>query len=175
MNGPGAMMEQMPPEQMQGEQSQLPPGIEGASDEELVEFVALQLVQYIHKGGRQTIVQELQSGQELHEVIGTITYGLVKQAADQGEQDGIALDQDMLIGVATEVIDELFDLAKSLKVEGDYTEDGKAAALMQVMQIHGQSMEGDPEAQAMAQEDLAGMIESGEVDEAQSFFQRFEE
>lgn len=136
------------------------------TEEEMFEYLAAMATKYIHKDGRQAVAALLQEEGEIYEKVGAACFQIVSQIAQQAEQSGEQLGQDILLGLATHVIDEIAELTAASGTE--MGTDDKEAALMHAVMLY---QEGNP-----AEEDpaaLAAMAGDPEVDEAIAHLQSY--
>lgn len=128
------------------------------------------LREYIFGAGEAGIVQALSGADDIGRVMGEITYSLVSEAGHQAEEAGAAMVWDVLIGVATEVIDDLSELAMANDIE--VTAKDQEYALLYAQQLYVESSDPSNEERQDAQMQLAEFQQSGELDEAVSYVQQ---
>lgn len=125
------------------------------------------LVEHIFGPAEPAMKKMIQESQDLGQDIGAATLSLMQVTADQAEQAGREFDMEMLLNVATEVIDAILELAAAMgKIEDPEDEDLRADALMTAVQGYLASAQFSPEEQEAAKQLLQQMTEGGEVDEA---------
>lgn len=128
------------------------------------------LREYIFGKGEAGIVQALQGADDIGRVMGEVTYSLVSEAAHQAEATGIEMVWDVLIGIATEVIDDLSELAMANGIAVD--DKAKEYALLYAQQLYVESGETSNDDREAAQQQLAEFKQTGELDEAVSYVQQ---
>lgn len=145
-----------------------------ADDQDGATFTAMVagLRAHIFGKGEQGIVEQLSQaqGEELGRVMGEITFALVQEAAHQAEQSGRELSMDILMGVATEVIDDLTDLIDAHGIE--VTDKDREYALLYAQQLYQQTLNPSDEEQAAAKQQLAQFKQGGELDTATKYVQQ---
>ncbi len=143
------------------------------ADTETVETMTAGLIKHIFGKGEEGIKEQLSKSQDLPRDIGSLAYTLVDAAADQATKAGREFDLDMLMGVVTEIIDSVMQLAEALGVIDDADDDElREFALMSAVEAYIASGEPSPDEVEAAKQMLAGMSESGDVDEAASTLKR---
>ena len=124
---------------------------------------------YLHGDARDQVAQSLAgAGDKLAETMASITYQVVTQVAEQasGEMD---LEIDMLLGVATETIDFLIEIAQAVGAPVGDLDDLRGRVLMLTVQAHMAKVQDDPEEVAAAKELLAQMMEDGTFDQGMAY------
>ena len=166
-----------PPEQMQPQldtaetagQAQVPTDQETAVFEQMVAG----LRDHVFGKGEKGIVERLGASntqEELTRSLGQTVFILVQEAAHQAEQAGVELDMDMLMGAATQLIDDIGDL---MEANGKpIPEDVRGDALLFAQQLYVESSNPTDEDREAAKMDLAEQRTSGQLDEAVSFVQQ---
>lgn len=109
------------------------------------------------------------SPQDMGRVIGEMVFAMVQEVAHQAEGKGAELDYDMLIGVATEVIDDVTELAEANGVT--VPQDQREFALLYAQQLYVENQKPSDDQREAARQDLAVMKGEGMVDEATSYVQ----
>lgn len=145
-----------------------------AEDQDGATFTAMVagLRGHIFGKGEQGIVEQLTKaqGDEIGRVMGEITFALVQEAAHQAESAGRELSMDILLGVATEVIDDLSELMDAHGVT--ITDKDREYALLYAQQLYQQSLDPSEEEQAAAKQQLAALKQDGSVDTATKYVQQ---
>lgn len=143
---------------------------------ETFETMVAGLLEYIYPPGSDQpnpgIVQQLREAKDPAGAAGNVTLLLVQEAAKQAEAAGLEFDMDMLLGVATEVIESLMKLAKASKVKITDDETFMAGALFAAIQGYIASTPPGSEEQDAAKAMLAQMQQAGMVDEGAAELQR---
>ena len=134
-------------------------------DEALFEEISAGLITYIFGKGEQSISKQLMEAQELGDTIGQITMTLVKEGMDQASGAGKELDLDIIMGVATEVIDSLIQLADALKLDVGDVEQLQAHSLIAAVNAYIMTANPSPEEREAAMFMLEQMEQDGTVDE----------
>ncbi len=140
-------------------------------DTETFETMVAGLLEYIYGKGEKGIRKQLKDAKNLPQTVGLAAFHLVKSAADQATQAGHEFDLDMVMGVATEVIDSLFKMAAALKLKVGDPEQANAEALFTAVQAYQQTAKPGSEEQESAKAMLAQMQQEGMVDEGAATLQ----
>lgn len=124
-----------------------------ADDRKLYETLLAGLLNWVWGKGQPDIQHQIQAAtpDTLPTIIGHITFALVQQGAEQGEQAGHDFDTEMLLGVATELIESLEKMAAGMDMQFD----AKAVslqALTQVLNDYAESLPDGSQAQQEAQQ-----------------------
>lgn len=145
---------------------------EADPDTQTFEAMVSGLRDHIFGKGEQGIVERLKeaSGTNLVQALGEITFALVHEAAKQAEEAGRYLDMDILMGVATEVLDDLADLCNASGIS--VTDQNKQDALLVSSRLYSQTVDPSDENREAAKADLAEQKRSGEVDRAVEYIQK---
>lgn len=123
----------------------------------LFETLLAGLLDFMWGKGMPDIQRQLQQStpDTLATVIGHITFALVQQGAEEGEAKGLEFDFDMLIGVATELIESLEKMAAAMNIEVD-PEAVSLHALVQALNDYAQTFPDPEAARQEAQKALKG-------------------
>lgn len=126
-----------------------------AKQQKLYEAMLAGLLDFVWGQGQADIQRQLQQATKdtLATIIGHIVFALVQQGADQAEKAGHHLSMDMLLGVATEMIESLEKMAGAMNIQFD----AKAVslqALVQALNDYAESLPPGSAAQQDAQEAL---------------------
>lgn len=108
------------------------------------------------------------------DAIAALAYKVVTDVMHQIEQGGGPIEYDFLAGVAAETIDMLIAIVQSVS-ETMPEEDLRELSFLKVVQLHGEKMQDDPEQQALAQQHLAEMRQSGDAEYAMQEMQRLQQ
>lgn len=139
-------------------------------DEEMFVMMVAGLRKHIFGPGEQGIVKTMTEADDPGRVMGEITFSLVREAAHQAEEAGKELVWDVLIGVATEVIDDITELMEASGME--ITDKDREYALLYAQQLYVDSSEPTPEDREAAKQQLSEFQQSGEVDQTVSYIQQ---
>lgn len=134
-------------------------------DEALFEEISAGLITYIFGKGEQSISKQLMEAQELGDTIGQVTMTLVQEGMTQASSAGKELDMDIIMGVATEVIDSLIQLADALKLDVGDVEQLQAHSLIAAVNAYIMTASPTPEEREAAMFMLEQMEQDGTVDE----------
>lgn len=146
------------------------PQVDEAAQTETFEAMVAGLRDYIFAAGEQGIVERMGSGDgEPGKLLGEIVYGLVKEGADQAEKAGKPIDWDMMMGVATQLIDDIVDLMGAHGME--IAPKDKEFALLYAQQLYVEQQQPDDEQRNAAKQDLAQLKQNGDVDTATKYVQ----
>lgn len=139
-------------------------------DDELFVTMVAGLRQYIFGKGEKGIVERMREADDPGRVLGEVTYALVSDAAQQANEAGKELSWDVVIGVATEVID---DIAELMGAYGMQLEDkAREYALLYAQQLYVENSKPSAEERQAAQQDLQMQRESGDFDTAVQYVQQ---
>lgn len=144
----------------------------GGSEEDTFVMMVSGLRNHIYGNAEQGIVEQLQQAPEgeIGRVMGEITFALVQEAAHQAEENGRELSMDILMGVATEVIDDLAELADA---HGMQVQDkDREYALLFAQQLYVDNSDPSEDEQNAAKQTLAQMKQDGDVDVATHYVQQ---
>lgn len=139
-------------------------------DEELFVMLVSGLRQHIFGPGEKGIIETLSQADDMGRVLGEVTFSLVREAAHQAEQNGKELVWDVLIGVATEVIDDITELMAAHGVE--ITDKDREYALLYAQQVYVETSNPSTEDRQAAQQQLGEFQQTGELDQAVSYVQQ---
>ncbi len=137
-------------------------------DTETFEAMVAGLNRHIFGAAEADILRALRESQDIASDVGMMALTLVQTAAEQAEQAGREFDVDMLIGVATEVIDSLLEMAEAAKlIEDAKDEELLEDALFAAVQAYATTAEPNSDEAEAAQQMLQQMADDGMLDEAQ--------
>lgn len=140
-------------------------------DTEIYETAVAGLRKHIFGPAEAGIREKLRASDDVATDVGNMAFALVQQAAQQAEQAGTPMDQEMVIGAATEMIDDLLMVAEAMGLietadDDALREDSMMSALSSYIQYAQQEL--GPEEQQAAQQMLQQMQADGTVDDAAS-------
>lgn len=126
-----------------------------ANERDLYETLLAGLLDWVWGKGQADIQRQLQQAtpDTLATVIGHIVYALVQQGAEQGHAAGHDFDMDMLLGVATELIESLEKMAGAMNMQFD-AQAVALQALTQALNDYADSLPDGSQAQQDAREAL---------------------
>lgn len=138
--------------------------------EEYETFVAA-LLEYIFGEAEQRIKDQLRKSENLYTDIGSLTYLLVNEGAEQGKQAGVEMDMEMLLAVASEVIDSLLGIAAAMDLIPEDADPDDAREECMGATINAYLTQGNPspDEQEAAMSVLEQMQGAGMVDEAATY------
>lgn len=113
---------------------------------ELVEDMIMDAMEYIHGKGSQEIVKALQSSTDTAATMAAVAYKVVKGVADKRAKEAhVEMDMDMLMGVATEAIDMVTEVAQAADQiqPGSNSTRLKEDTLLRLTMLHGEQLEGE--------------------------------
>lgn len=126
------------------------------------------LLKHIFGPAEKGILNQLKQSENLAQDIGAMTYTLVNEAAQQGEQAGREMTLDILMGVATEVIDSLMMMAEAAGLIDDPEDEAmKEDAMMMAVKSYLMNAEPGSEEQEAAKQMLRAMKDEGMFAEAE--------
>lgn len=139
-------------------------------DDELFGSLVSGLRAHIFGQGEASIIEQLQQADDIGRVMGEITFALLRESMQQAQDQGAEPVWDVLIGAATEVIDDLAELATAhgLKV-GDRE---REYALLFAQQLYVETSNPSPDERQAAQQQLGELKQGGEFDQAVSYVQQ---
>lgn len=143
-----------------------------AGDPDANTFTAMvaALRKHIFGKGEAGIIKALKGADDIGRVLGEVVFSLVFTAGHQAEQAGRDLGMDILLGVATEVIDDIAELANAYGIQ--INDDMKHYALLYAQQLYVQQQKPSGEDQAVAKQQLAQYKQDGSMDTAVSYVQQ---
>lgn len=151
-------------------EEQLPPDPREA---ELVEDMILDAMEYIHGKGAESINGLLSKSTDTAKTMSTIAYKIVRSVAEKHKATAqIEMDMDMMMGVTTETIDMITEVAEagSQFMPGTNVEQLKEDTLLRVSVLHGQQLEGTEgfaeDMQVQAATDLRDYMSDGGTQKA---------
>lgn len=139
-------------------------------DEEMFVVLSSGLRTYVFGKGEQGIVERMQGADDPGRVLGELVFALIREAVHQGEGEGREFSWDVLIGVATEVIDDITELMEAHGME--LSDQMREYALLYAQQLYVDTYQPSQEERQAAQQQLAGFQQSGEFDTAVSYVQQ---
>ena len=135
---------------------------------ELVEDMILDSMDYIFGKGSEAILEMMESSTDTSQSIATAAYKVVRSTAEKHKATAqVEMDMDMMLGVATECIDMVTEVAETSNqiIKGVNVQQIKEDALLKLTTLHGQQMEGEEgfteEQQQMAATDLRDYMSDG--------------
>jgi hypothetical protein len=133
-----------------------------SSQTKLFQQLLAGLLQWMWGKGMPDIQRQLQGANNntLPVVIGHIAFALVQEGVDQGEKAGQTFDTEMLMGVATEVIESLTKMAAGMNMQFN----AKALslrALVQVLSDYADTLPPGSDAQQQAKEAIQELGQGG--------------
>lgn len=138
-------------------------------DTETFETMVAGLIEHIFGPAEKDMKSMLLNSKDVGQDIGAATLALVQSAAEQAGQAKRDFDLDMLLGVATEVIDSLMGMAESLGViESADDDDVRSDALLTAVNGYIATLEPGSEEREAAKQVLQQMMDEGMVGEAES-------
>jgi hypothetical protein len=138
------------------------------ADAEVVETMVAGLKEHIYGPAEADMVKMLKQSQDVGQDIGAATLALVQSAADQATQSGIEFDLDMMMGVASEIIDSLLSMAEAVGVIESADDDGlRGDAMMAAVHGYIATLQPGSDEQEAAKQMLQQMQDSGMVAEAE--------
>lgn len=140
------------------------------SEDDVFGLMVAGLREHIFGKGAEGISKAVRDADDPGRVIGEITYALVKEAAKQVDERGLELTYDIVMGVATEVIDDITELMAAQGVE--VTDKQREYALLYAQQLHVQSSDPSEDERNAAKQSLKNMKQGGQVDKAVSYVQQ---
>lgn len=133
-------------------------------EQDAYETMLSALRSHIFGGAEEGIRAQLRQSQDVAQDVGSMTLALVMEASKQAGEAGIETGFDFLIAIATEVIDDLLDIADAMGIVDGVTDDDREKAMFSAIQSYLMSAEVPPEEQEIAKQQLAELNESGEVE-----------
>lgn len=143
-----------------------------AGERKTYEALLAGLLDFVWGQGQADIQRQLQGATKdtLATIIGHIVFALVQQGADQAEKVGKHLSMDMLLGVATEMIESLEKMAGAMNIQFDPKAVG-LQALVQALNDYAESLPQGSAAQAEAKQALKEFGQQN-IDDAASTVQQ---
>lgn len=139
----------------------------------LVEDMIMDAMEYIHGKGSNEIVKSLENSTDTAATMAAISYKVVKGVADKRAKSAqVEMDMDMLMGVATEVIDMTTEVAQAAEqiIPGTNQTQLKEDTLLRLTALHGEQLEGEggfaPEMKEAAKTDMRDYMSDGGTQKA---------
>jgi hypothetical protein len=128
------------------------------------------LVGHMFGAGEEGIKKRLRDGaQQLPQTMGTLALTMIEEATRQADEAGAQYDTDMLLGVASEVIDNLIDMADAMGlIEGTSDDNLREDAMMHAVESYAMTAEPGSEEQEAAQQMLQQFQQDGTMAEAEA-------
>ena len=139
-------------------------------DEQTYTMLVAGLRTHIFGKGEAGIVKAITNADQIGRVVGEVVFALVKEAATQASKANRDLDLDILMGVATEVIDDITELMAGHGVE--ISEKDREFALMYAQQLYVESSDPTDDDREAAKSLLRDLKQDGSVDQAVSYVQQ---
>ena len=139
-------------------------------DTQMFEAMVAGLRQHIFGKGEQPIVKRMKEADDPGRVCGEVVFSLVREAAKQAQESGMPADVEILMAVATEVIDDITELMAAYGVQ--MTDKQREYALLVAQQLYVESSNPTDEERADARNAMADMKKGGDVDEAVKYVQQ---
>lgn len=131
--------------------------------QELVDRLVSQIEKVIHGQGRGSILKQLEQSPTA-DTLATIVYQMIVNLEARAAARGGPLDIDVLMGVATDTIDMLIEIAAAMGIEIAPDE-----TLIKVLLLHMKEVEDDPEEKAAAAELLEQMTADGSMEMSMAY------
>jgi len=128
----------------------------------LVDSLVSQVERHIHGRGRDEILQKLEQNPTA-DTVAEVTHTTIMDIDTQAAQRGAPIEIDVIIGVATEIIDMLIEIMDAMGIQTN-PDELREESLIKVAILHGESVEGDPEQKAASEAVLAALVEDGTMD-----------
>ena len=127
---------------------------------------------HIFGKGEGGILRALQEAppENVGQTIGEMVFTMVQEVAHQAEAKGAQPEYDMLIGVATEAIDDIVELAEASGL--DVPDEQREFALLYAQQLYVENQNPTDDEREAAKQDLAMLKQDGDVDEATKYVQQ---
>jgi len=114
-----------------------------AREAELVENMVLDAMEYVHGRGTDNILRVLRETEGTAHTVAEAAYRVVKRVAKKNEATArVAMDMDMMLGVATETIDMVVEVAQAANTlnPGANLQSLKGDALLGMSVMHGTAL-----------------------------------
>lgn len=142
----------------------------GDPDAEVFAQISAALRAHVFGQGEQGILSAIKEADDKGRVCGEIVFALVREAATQAEEAGKELDMNILMGVATELIDDISDL---LEAHGmPLSDQEREYALLFAQQLYVDNSNPDNDDRNAAKQALSMYREEGAVDTAVKYVQQ---
>lgn len=126
---------------------------------------------HIFGRGEGGIVRQLAQAEDVGRVLGELTYALVSEGVHQLEAKGVReIEYDMVMGVATEVIDDISELMEAQGKPID--QQIREYALLFAQQLYIDNQKPSDDQRKAASQDLALLKQGGDVDTAVKYVQQ---
>lgn len=128
------------------------------------------LREHVFGKGEAGIVRAIQQADDRGRVLGEVVFALMQEAATQAEQAGRELDMNILMGAATELIDDISELMLAYDI--DLTDKERESALLYANQLYMDTYQPSPEDQQIAKQQLAQFYQEGAVHQTAAYVQK---
>lgn len=139
-------------------------------DAEVFATLTAGLREHVYGKGEQGIVEAMKAADDPGRVMGELVFALVQEAAHQAEAQGAQLTMDILMGVATELIDDITELMEAYGMPLD--DKAREYALLYAQQLYVDNSNPSADERRAAQQDLSVMQQDGSLDTAVSYVQQ---
>lgn len=165
---PGQMVQGMGDPGLDTAQTAMAPQA-GDPDDETFTAIVAGLRAHVFGKGEPGIVEAIKSADDPGRVMGEMVFALVREAAKQAEAAGKELDMNILMGAATELIDDISDLMQAHGFQLD--DQAREYALLYAQQLYVESADPSTEDRRAAQQQLGQYQQSGAVDQTVKYVQ----
>lgn len=128
------------------------------------------LRKYVFGPGEQGIVDAMQKADQPGRVLGEVVFSLVQEAAKQAKSQNNDLNMDILMGVATELIDDITELMHAHGM--DIQQKDREFALLYAQQLYVQNYNPTADDREAAKAQLGQYQQDGSVDTAVKYVQQ---
>jgi hypothetical protein len=144
---------------------QAPPVDEDAQEAETFEAMVASLTEHLTGPAGDKLIKRLKTVDSPAQHVGVAVFQLVKAAADEAAAAQRPTSIELLLGVASDVIESIMRMAQAAKIDIGDPEDFMAEALFSAVQAYGTSAPQGSEEQEAAKAMLADMQQDGTLDE----------
>lgn len=147
-------------------------GLAQASDPDTQTFVMMVagLREHVFGKGEAGIMRAMTQADDRGRVLGEIVFALVQEAAKQAKMAGNDLDMDILMGVATELIDDITELLAAHGITLQQKE--REYGLLYAQQLYVENYNPSPDDRNAAKQQLAQYQQDGSLDTAVKYVQQ---
>lgn len=164
----------MPPEAQQGPMPQQAPGqqqmpdetADDAADQDIFERILSAILEGIYGPNQKNIEKRLQAAKDVPQAVGRMTYAMIEDVSEKAARRQQEVGIDVLMGVATEVIDSLLRLAQSMRLKMPPEQEAREEALLAAVHAFTVNPKTTPEQQEIALQMLAEMTAEGDTAKA---------
>lgn len=141
--------------------------MQGGDGVETFETMVAGVREYLFGEAEQRVRDQLRKAQDLPREIGALTMTMCVEGSRQAQEAGVEVDMDIILGLATEVIDDLLAIAEAMGLIESADDDGlREDSLLAAVEAYLATSNAGPEEREAAMQMLAQMQGDGSMAEA---------